>query len=637
VSAKDPQNDPLAGSVEIFTASATSMTLSDVLITSDCGLGFLPEGIAGKGIAFTYGAIGTPLLFDLDTYLACGDGYADYQLALGTCEHPLSVFDTLLDLSGVVPPAAVCVRNLGAGQGGLDLNIMGFDLTTLTFLPGEVVPVVRVTFSSGIPSQMDISHLEAGQSYRLFIRVTDGNTVPVTVSETFEYRGESRLEFVQPNRPPRAVIVAPEIVECGGPAGGTVTLDASTSIDPDSSAGTNDDIVAYEWLSDPGQPTERVVGTGPILRVTLPLGSNAVGLRVTDTQGATNATQTVVTVHDSAPPSLACPAAVTVECTGLEGASAHLLATASDACGPTVTVTSSRGAGGDASGTYPLGTTPVGFTATDASGNVATCATSVTVRDKTPPALTLTTDQAVLWPPNHRLVPVQVGWQVGDRCDPAVTARLVSVTSSEPDDAPGDNDGRTSGDIAGADAGTPDTEVLLRAERAGDGPGRMYELTYQTVDASGNVASALAVVTVPHDQGQGPEPLSLRLEPNGTPGLAHVYWNGVGGAQAYDVVVGDVAALRVEVNRITLGAVRVPARLITTTTFLEIDGSSAAGLVPPMGKAFFYLVDYRDGHGTSGFGTEAVPLPLEPSSCDGGCPGEEDHLVGSGGTSPKRR
>ena len=496
---------------------------------------------------------------------------------------------------------------------------------------------MKVTFNSGIPSPIDISHLEAGQSYRLFIHLSDGNTAPVAVSETFEYRGESRMVFVPPNTPPRALIVAPTMVECGGPAGGAVTLDASASIDPDSSAGTNDDIVAYEWLSDPGQPTERVVGTGPILSVTLPLGSNAVGLRVTDTQGATNATQTVVAVHDSAPPSLACPAAVTVECTGLEGASAQLVATASDACGPTVAVTSSRGGGGDASGTYPLGTTPVSFTATDPSGNVATCATSVTVRDTTPPAFTLTTNQAVLWPPNHRLVPVQVGWQASDRCDPAVKARLVSVTSSEPDDAPGDGDGRTSGDIAGADAGTPDTEVLLRGERAGDGPGRTYELTYQAVDASGNVASALAVVTVPHDQGQGPEPLSLRLEPNGMPGLAHVYWNGVGGAQAYDVVMGDLAALRVEDNRITLGAVRVPARLITTTTFLETDGSSAAGLVPPMGKAFFYLVDYRDGRGPSGFGTEAVPLPLEPSLCDGGCPGEEDHLAASGGTSPKRR
>jgi hypothetical protein len=226
---------------------------------------------------------------------------------------------------------------------------------------------------------------------------------------------------------------------------------------------------------------------------------------------------------------------------------------------------------------------------------------------------------------------------MSDRCDPAATARLVSVVSSEPDDAPGDGDGRTTGDVMGADVGTPDGEVLLRAERSGDGPGRSYELTYAARDASGNSASALTVVTVPHDQGQGPEPLSLRLEPNGTAGLAHVYWNTVAGAQTYDVITGDVASLKVDGNRITLGAVRVPARLVTSTAFLEAAVSLSASANPPTGRAFFYLVDYRVGRGTSGFGTEAVPLPLEPASCEGGCPGDEDNLIPSGGGAPKRR
>ena len=48
---------------------------------------------------------------------------------------------------------------------------------------------------------------------------------------------------------------------------------------------------------------------------------------------------------------------------------------------------SSRTGGPDASGTYPLGSTAVTFTATDASGNVATCSAPVTVEDTTPPAL----------------------------------------------------------------------------------------------------------------------------------------------------------------------------------------------------------------------------------------------------------
>jgi hypothetical protein len=139
----------------------------------------------------------------------------------------------------------------------------------------------------------------------------------------------------------------------------------------------------------------------------------------------------------------------------------------------------------------------VTFTATDASGNVATCATSVTVRDTTAPTLTLAVDPNVLWPPNHRLVPVRVGWQVSDRCDPSAPVRLVSVSSSEPDDAPGDGDGSTTGDMAGAEAGTPDTGILLRAERSGTGNGRVYRIAFTASDYEGST-SGVVVVTVPH-------------------------------------------------------------------------------------------------------------------------------------------
>jgi HYR domain len=205
----------------------------------------------------------------------------------------------------------------------------------------------------------------------------------------------------------------------------------------------------------------------------------------------------VIDVHDATPPVLTCPPAAMEECASPEGAQVVLLAAASDACGG-VTFMSSRTGGPDASGTYPLGSTAVTFTATDASGNVATCATSVTVRDTTPPSLTLTADPSVLWPANHRLVPVRIRWQVSDACDPAAaTVRLVSVTSSEPDDAPGGGDGSTTGDIRGAEFGTPDALILLRAERDAGSPGRTYTITYTAIDASGNTTSRLAVVTVP--------------------------------------------------------------------------------------------------------------------------------------------
>src|SRR5262249_31689481 len=159
-----------------------------------------------------------------------------------------------------------------------------------------------------------------------------------------------------------------------------------------------------------------------------------------------------------------------------------------------------------------LGATGVTFTAIDASGNRATCTSSVVVRDTTPPSLTLTLGPTTLWPPNHRLVPVQAAWHAVDVCGMAPGVALASAASGEPDDAPGTGDGSTTEDIQNADIGTPDATVLLRAERSADGSGRIYALIYAAKDASGNTGWALGIVSVPHDEGAGPEPVMTRLD-----------------------------------------------------------------------------------------------------------------------------
>jgi len=398
-----------------------------------------------------------------------------------------------------------------------------------------------------------------------------------------------------------------------------VVLDGSESHDPDSTPGTNDDILLFEWFENFALPSQIPLGSGSRLAVTLGLGRHAITLRVTDSQGVGDIAQATVTVVDTTPPVLNCPQAVVAECTGPLGAAASLAATASDACSGTVELSNNRTtSGGDASGTYPLGVTPIDFTATDTSGNRATCASSVQVRDTTPPALNLTLSPTTLWPPNHRLVPVQVAWRVSDVCDPAASVVLASATSSESDDTPGSGDGNTTGDIQGASIGTPDTTVLLRAERSGDGPGRVYTLTYTARDASGNTSSALGLVMVPHDEGMGAEPLQTSVEGGGTPGMAHLYWNAVPGAQIYDVIQGDLSQVRNSNGEIWLGSVHVLASGQSGTSYSE--GSS--GAIPPVGKAFFYLVQFRDGLTASGWGTESSPWPEVPTSCDTGCPGE---------------
>jgi hypothetical protein len=95
--------------------------------------------------------------------------------------------------------------------------------------------------------------------------------------------------------------------------------------------------------------------------------------------------------------------------------------------------------------TLPVGEHTVGLRVTDSSGATDTAEAVVAVRDSRPPALAMDASPHALWPPNHRPVPVRINWFVGDLCDPAPTVRLVSVTGNEPDDAPGEADGRKHG------------------------------------------------------------------------------------------------------------------------------------------------------------------------------------------------
>jgi hypothetical protein len=157
--------------------------------------------------------------------------------------------------------------------------------------------------------------------------------------------------------------------------------------------------------------------------------------------------------------------------------------------------------------TLPLGVHTLTLRVTDRAGASGTADLTVRVVDTRPPALSLRTSPPVLWPPNHQLRAIDIAAEATDACGGASVA-LVSVTSSEPDDAPGADDGSTVGDIAGADIGTADRAVSLRAERDGRGPGRTYTLLYRATDASGNSATTQATVLVPASRGAGDRPLT---------------------------------------------------------------------------------------------------------------------------------
>ena len=99
-------------------------------------------------------------------------------------------------------------------------------------------------------------------------------------------------------------------------------------------------------------------------------------------------------------------------------------------------------------------------------------------------------------PNNHKLVLVTATITTSDTCDASPDVRLVSITSTEPDNGTGDGD--QPNDIQGAAFNTDDRQFLLRNERSGKGRGRIYTITYSATDDSGNATVRQATVTVPN-------------------------------------------------------------------------------------------------------------------------------------------
>ncbi len=128
----------------------------------------------------------------------------------------------------------------------------------------------------------------------------------------------------------------------------------------------------------------------------------------------------------------------------------------------------------------------------EASNNVA--GTTITAQNPPPEIVGLTATPGALWPPNHKMIDILIGYDIVDNCGP-VTCSL-SVASNEPPNGPGD--GNTSADWQVLD----DHHVQLRAERSGKGSGRIYTITTTCSDSGGGSSNKSVAVTVPKSQGR---------------------------------------------------------------------------------------------------------------------------------------
>jgi len=286
------------------------------------------------------------------------------------------------------------------------------------------------------------------------------------------------------NQPPVVAFCNGTTFEAGAGCVKTVTLDGSCSSDPDG------DTLTYSWTGPFG------TATGPMPTVNLSKGTHNIALKVDDGHGGMSTDTVVVKVIDESPPTINLAAGppthfVDSTCRAVLQDLRSVIGS-EDNCTPVsgLLITQNPPAGTPVS----CGTVPVLFNVEDESGNTVSTSVDVAVVDSIPPTISsLSSDVNQLWPVDHKMVAVTLAAAASDNCN-LMWIKIISVTSNEPINGPGPNR-------------TPDFEITgamtvnLRAERSGEGDSRVYTVTVQATDPSGNSATKAVSITVPHDQG----------------------------------------------------------------------------------------------------------------------------------------
>lgn len=218
-------------------------------------------------------------------------------------------------------------------------------------------PTKSVVFSSSTPGDYSITH-----------NVSDSGTGSYSATPA-NFTLHVQAPPPPPNTAPQLTVPGPLTVEGNTTNGATVSFSVTATDAEDN--------------PDPTPICDHAAGSF------FALGTTTVTCSVTDSGGLSDSGFFSVTVVDMTPPSIFAPPNMTVEGNTIGGATvSYPTATATDIVDPSPSV-----ACGASPSFFPLGTTAVTCTATDASGNSSSASLTITVVDTTPPSLSLPGNQ----------------------------------------------------------------------------------------------------------------------------------------------------------------------------------------------------------------------------------------------------
>ncbi|NMO21089.1 HYR domain-containing protein [Pyxidicoccus fallax] len=285
----------------------------------------------------------------------------DFTYPLGLTFHTITAMDAASNsatctawviVQDTTPPAVTCGPDVTVEATGPD---------------GASVTYAAPTATDAVTASPTLSASHASGS--VFPVGTTGVTITARDGANNTDTCAFNVTVVEP--PPPPVITCPTDVtaEATSANGATVTFPAATA------TGSREPVtVTYSHESG----------------AVFPLDATTVTATARDADGRTASCEFTVTVHDTTPPSLTCPANMTVTATG--GGSAEVLYTPAEASD---TVSFASIFYSPLSGSrFSLGTSTVNVSATDVAGNTATCSFTVTVVPR-PLALTCPNDEVI--------------------------------------------------------------------------------------------------------------------------------------------------------------------------------------------------------------------------------------------------